>query len=132
MTTDESDGDTALESLRWQDEILQAMYWLRGEGLAEVVSSIDLARLLGAAGCVVGRQLGRLAARGYVERAPGRPPRYRLTEKGRVEGARSFRDEFAELTRPAHGECAEDCWCYDPTHLGEPCPHHAGVASPAG
>ncbi|MBI3966221.1 MAG: hypothetical protein HY329_11365 [Chloroflexi bacterium] len=121
--TVESNGREALDELFWQDEILQAMYWLRGEGLAEVVGRADLARLLASEPRTVGHQMGRLAAGGYLERV-GRG-RYRLTEMGRLEGARSFRDEFADFTRSGHGECADDCWCKNPDRAGEPCPSHS-------
>jgi len=48
--------------------------------------------------------------------------RYALTPVGLAEGARSFADEFAELTHPGHYECATGCWCHDPRHAGDPCP----------
>lgn len=118
------DGQSALDELFWQDEILQAMFWLQGEGLADAVSSAKLAQLLAAETRTVSRQLGRLAAGGYLERLPGRPVRYRLTEMGRLEGGRSFQDEFADFVHRGHGQCAPGCWCHDPAHAGEPCPGH--------
>ena len=117
-------GRAALAELRWQDEILQAMYWMQGEGIAAAVSSGQLARFLAGKPGVVARQMGRLAAGGYLERVPGRPRRYRLSEIGRLEGGRSFQDEFADFVRRGHGECAPGCWCHDPEHAGEPCPSH--------
>lgn len=123
MTAGAGGGD-ALDQLFWQDEILQAMYWMHGEGLADTVTSADLARFLVSDVETVEGQMGRLADGGYLERLPGQPRRYRLTEMGRLEGGRSFRDEFAELTRPGHGECAPGCWCHDPANAGEPCPSH--------
>jgi hypothetical protein len=35
-----------LEVLRARDEVLQAMYWMRSEGLAEAPESAELARFL--------------------------------------------------------------------------------------
>ena len=32
---------------------------------------------------------------------------------GRSDGARAFADEFAELTKPSHGECGAECWCHN-------------------
>lgn len=119
-------GPAALDDLRWQDEILQAMYWMQGEGLAEAVSSARLAQFLVSEPRLVARQMGRLAAGGYLELVPGRPRRYRLTEIGRLEGGRRFQDEFADLTRPGHGECAPGCIC----HTGAPCPGHHGPGAP--
>lgn len=125
--------DTALADLAWRDEILQAMFWMRGEGLAETVGRGELARFLVASPSTVGRQMRRLAEGGYLERLPD--GRYRLTEQGRTEGGRSFRDEFADFTRPGHGECGPDCWCQDPDHAGAGCPTHGaapGHSQPTG
>lgn len=121
----ENDGREALDELFWQDEILQAMFWLQGEGLAETVGSAQLAQFLVAEGHTVAQQMSRLADEGYLECLPGRERRYRLSEKGRQEGGQSFQEEFADLTRPGHGECAAGCWCHDPAHAGKPCPSHA-------
>lgn len=117
-------GAAALEELFWRDEILQAMFWLRGEGLAEEATGAKLAQFLVIEPRPLARQLARLVADGYLERLSGRPTHYRLTERGRQEGGRRFRDEFAELTHRGHGECAPGCICHDPAHAGEPCPSH--------
>jgi hypothetical protein len=117
------DGAAALQALYWRDEILQAMYWLQGEGLAEAVDSARLAELLVADEPLIASELDRLAEGGYLEVLSGPSPRYRLSEIGRLEGGRSFRDEFDGLTRQAHGECGADCWCNDPRRQGEPCPN---------
>ena len=117
------DGAAALEALYWRDEILQAMYWLQGEGLADAVDSARLAELLVAGEPVIAAELERLAGGGYLDALSGPSRQYRLTEIGRLEGGRTFRDEFDGLTRQAHGECGEDCWCNDPRRQGEPCPN---------
>lgn len=123
-------GSEALEELAWRAEILQAMYWMHGEGLAIEVQPAALAGFLAADPAAVARHMRQLAADGFLEAVarPGEPAvvphRYRLTPLGLAEGGRSFRDEFADLTRPAHGACAPGCWCHDPRHAGEPCPSH--------
>jgi DNA-binding PadR family transcriptional regulator len=118
-----SDSD-ALDELFWRSEILQAMYWMQGEGIAAEVETAGLASFLSAEPAVVRHQLVRLVADGYLEadNADSSAGLYRLTDLGRQEGGRSFQDEFAELTRPAHGECAADCSCHDPRSAGQPCP----------
>ena len=63
---------------------------------------------------------------------PGAAPRFRLTEIGRIEGARSFQDEFGGLTRQAHGACGPGCWCNDPRRIGEPCPASEPPPEPPG
>jgi hypothetical protein len=113
-------GAEALDALYWQAEILQALYWMQGEGLASDITPGRLADFLVADQATVADQLERLAHDGYLEVLDG--PRYRLSELGRVEGGRSFHDEFADFIRPAHAECGPGCWCQDPKHAGEPCP----------
>jgi hypothetical protein len=98
-----------LESLRVRDEVLQAMYWMRSEGLAETATASSLASFLAVPAERLGPFLERFAADGYLERSQAG---YRLSESGEREGKRSFADEFADLTRPTHGECDEDCWCH--------------------
>src|SRR5262245_53972375 len=110
MALPEQPSDPGAEGLAALDEILQVMYWLRGERLANAVTAGDLARWLGMGAEAVGPLLERLAVSGLVQQAGG--PRYALTAAGVREGGRRFADEFAELTRPGHYECADpDCEC---------------------
>jgi hypothetical protein len=98
-----------LEALRVRDEVLQAMYWMRAEGLAEATSAAELARFIGVPAQTLAPFLERFAADGYLEAAGDR---FRLTARGEETGKRTFAEEFADLTRPAHGECDADCWCH--------------------
>ncbi len=101
-----------LDALRRRDELLQMLYWFRGEGLGESVAPGDLTTFLGADAEVVRRQLESLVDEGYVVAEVGAPGRYRLTEWGAKEGGRRFADEFAGLTGQAHGECSNpNCSC---------------------
>ena len=99
-----------LEFLRIRDEVLQAMYWMRSEGLAAAPSAAELARFLAVPANTLGVYLQRLVADGYIEPGDGG---YRLTASGEATGKRTFAEEFADLTRPTHGECDEDCWCHE-------------------
>src|SRR5215210_3067378 len=99
-----------LDALRVRDEVLQAMYWMQGEGLAEAPLAAELARFLAVPADVLTPYLERFADDGYLERARGG---YRLTETGAELGKRAFADEFAGLTGQAHGECDDDCWCHE-------------------
>ena len=98
-----------------QDEILQVLFWLRGEKLAQEASAVELVRFVSLPLAEVEEVLHRLAAVGWVTamRADGSAEaRYRLSEDGAREGGRRFADEFADLTRPGHGECGDpDCEC---------------------
>lgn len=108
----------ALRALYWRSEILQVMYWLRGEGLGDVVDAALLERFLGVDAHVGTGYLDQLVADGYLDRVPGG---YRLSESGLAEGRTEFAMSFAELTRPAHGECSADCWCHTSVEEAEAC-----------
>jgi hypothetical protein len=98
-----------LEALRIRDEVLQAMYWMQSEGLAERSSPSELASFLAVPASVLGPFLVRFAEEGYLS---SEGDRFWLSGKGEEAGKRSFADEFADLTRPTHGECDADCWCH--------------------
>ncbi|HEV3377617.1 MAG TPA: hypothetical protein VG126_10110 [Thermoleophilaceae bacterium] len=99
-----------LEALRVRDEVLQAMYWMRSEGLADAPPAKELSRFLAVSADTLAPYLERFVADGYLEHAGGG---YRLTGEGAEVGKRTFADEFADLTRPTHGECDDDCWCHE-------------------
>ncbi len=126
--TSPSRGAEALDALYWRTEILQAMFWMRGEGLAADVDPLELAMFLAATPATVHRQLNLLALDGFVEVAQGSLARYALTPMGTQEGGRSFRDEFEGLTRSGHGECGPGCWCQDPKRSLDPCPGRTELA----
>ena len=108
----------ALRALYWRSEILQVMYWLRGEGLGEVADAQLLERFLGVEADIGVSYLDRLALDGYLELAPGG---YVLSEMGLREGKTEFALSFADLTRPAHGECSADCWCHNSVEEAAAC-----------
>ncbi len=92
-----------------QDEILELMYWLEGEGFSVDATLPGISRLLAQDERVIGETIGRLVDRGYVA---GENP-FRLTAVGRVEAARRFADEFSSLLSQGHGECNDPtCDCH--------------------
>jgi hypothetical protein len=99
----------ALQQLYWRSEILQLMYWLRGEGLGEVADATLMERFLGVDAAVGLTYLSQLVNEGYLER---RGDGFVLSEQGLEEGKTEFALSFADITRPAHGECSADCWCH--------------------
>lgn len=107
-----------------QDEVLQVMFWLRGESLAADVDAAEVARFTGAEEIAVARVLDRLVERSLVFVSRGDvEPRYALTPEGVREGGRRFADEFADLTKPGHGECGDpDCDCRQTGNV-EDCRH---------
>lgn len=118
-----------LDALRVRDEVLQAMYWMRGEELDAAPDAENLARFVGLPADLLETQLEALVADGKLERRAGG---YRLSEEGSKLGARSFADEFSDLTKPGHGECDDDCWCHESTEHALDCiEHKRGVSKPA-
>jgi hypothetical protein len=118
--------DDPRRGLAAQDEVLQVMYWLRGEGLSTEVSAADLERFIGRTELELEGILERLSALGLVQPLPGGPiARYILTSQGVREGGRRFADEFADMTKPGHGECGDpECECKQSGNPAD-CRHHA-------
>ena len=107
-----------LEALKVRDEVLQAMYWMRAEGLAEAPSADELARFLAVPAETLRPYLERFVADGHLEPAGSG---YRLTPSGEDAGKRTFAEEFADMTKPGHGECDDDCWCHDSPEAAADC-----------
>jgi hypothetical protein len=99
-----------LDALKIREEVLQAMYWLAGEGLADAPTAEELSRFLAVPAETLAVYLDRFVRDRYLVRVDGG---YRMTPKGEELGKRSFADEFAGLTGQAHGECDDDCWCHE-------------------
>ncbi len=108
-------GESFEQHLATRDELLQVMYWLRGEGLAKDVAAKDLTRWMSVDAIQIQSILVGLAEAKLVEvvsTAESSHARFRLTESGVKEGGRRFVDEFADLTKPGHFECADpNCEC---------------------
>ncbi|HVL70199.1 MAG TPA: hypothetical protein VM364_23265 [Vicinamibacterales bacterium] len=117
------DADDA-SALAAQDEILQVLFWLRGERLADDATAAELLRFTAAPQPLVERTLERLCAIALLQRVAGDgAARYALTPEGEREAGRRFKDEFADLTRPGHGECGDpECDCRTTGRL-EDCSH---------
>ncbi len=123
-------AEDILEPIFWRDEILQIMYWLRGEGLGEVIAPRDLVAFLQLEEETVRAHLLEMQREGYVTcpanaSAGDLRDRFTLTDFGINEGKRLFAAEFAGLTAQGHGECNNpDCACHT---LGpEACEKHLG------
>ncbi|MBA3306764.1 MAG: hypothetical protein WKF32_05830 [Thermoleophilaceae bacterium] len=107
-----------LEALRVRDELLQAMYWMRAEGLAETPTVKELSSFLAMPADALGAFVERFVADGYLAQAD---LGYCLTAVGEEAGKRGFADEFSDLTKPGHGECDDDCWCHDSPDAAADC-----------
>jgi hypothetical protein len=107
-----------LEVLRVRDEVLQAMYWMRSEGLAERCTPEQLASFLAVPAATLAPYLQRFCEDGLLSLEDAG---YALTDEGATLGKRTFAEEFAGLTKPGHGECDEDCWCHDSPEAAAAC-----------
>ena len=96
--------------LRAQDEILQMMFWMRGEHLGDSVTSEQLNRFLKLEAGELDAALERLVARTLLTAGDGT---FRLTERGVEEGKRRFMDEFSTvLGKESHLACSDPlCGC---------------------
>ena len=105
----------------WRDEILQLLFWMRGEGMGESHPAAAIARSLDIEESAVVTHLSQMVAAGYLVEKRGR---FSLTEMGRAEGGRRFKDEFESMLSQGHGECSDpNCDCHE---LGpEHCKSHS-------
>lgn len=97
--------------LRRRDEVLQVLFWMRGEGLGDVVRPPQITGFLDVTERDLRGVLDQLAGDGLVVETDGG---FRLTSSGLSEGGRRFVEEFAPLLRQGHGECNDpECPCHD-------------------
>ncbi len=116
-----------LEVLRIRDEVLQAMYWMHSEAISSMPTANELSRFLAVPDSILVQYLDRFVDDGLLERNV--TGAYVLSPDGMQSGKRTFADEMADLTRPTHGECDEDCWCHDSPEAAADCLHkHSGKA----
>lgn len=110
-------SDLPNDDVAARDEILQIMFWLRGEKLAADVGARELSQWIGFDAARIAPLLLQLAESKLVEQIPGTgdsatAARFRLTDSGVHEGGRRFADEFAEMIKPGHYECSDpNCEC---------------------
>ncbi len=110
-------------SLFWQDEILQVMYWMRGEGFGEKITVAELKKFLDASEEILAANLSQLAKHDLVNFDFS--DAYELTETGVKEGGRRFADEFDGMLKQGHYECNDpDCDCNNPDSDAQ-CKHFA-------
>ncbi len=102
----------------WRSEILQVMYWLRGEGFGDLVDPPLIERFLGVDASLGISYLDRLVEEGYLYRDD---TWYMLSDRGLQEGGMEFALAFDDLMRPTHGECSDDCWCHMSPDEAEAC-----------
>jgi hypothetical protein len=110
-----------LEVLQIRDEVLQAMYWMASEGISDHPTAEELARFMAMGAPALQVFLARFVADDLLETDGAT---FSLSVKGLSDGKRTFADEMADLTKPTHGECDDDCWCHDSPEAAADCLNH--------
>ena len=117
-----------LDALFWREEILQGLYWMEGEGLADAVPFGRLLSLLDTKAEKLLLHLRLNIAAGYLQTDGDEltdTSAVRLTPMGKKEAGNIFRNAFEGMQKGGHGECGPDCeFCYHEGEKLEDCVHN--------
>lgn len=122
--------DPSPNPIQVQDEILQVMFWMQGEGLGRDIPVGELARFLSFSIDEILQAVGGLVSKGQIHEVRRQPELVvALSAAGRSEGMRRFRDEFQSyLGHTDHLVCDDpDCDCHTDAEHGR-CSHLSGSA----
>ncbi len=113
-----------MNPIRVRDDVLQFLYWMKGERLGEAFSLPQLTGYLRQPEGDLSRAVSALLESGLLEREDD--GRLRLSALGELEGRRRFEDEFEPyLGHESHLMCDDpDCDCHSPDWEGD-CRHLA-------
>ena len=107
---------TTKNPIYWQDEILQILFWMRGEGLGEVVTLEEINRFLKIEKSNLNDTVESLVEMGYLELSTNSEniSEVQLTEQGKKEGKIRFKEEFENfLGHEDHMVCDDpNCDCH--------------------
>ncbi|MEO5674173.1 MAG: hypothetical protein ABIQ74_05975 [Chitinophagales bacterium] len=121
-------GQDSLDSLFWREEILQVLYWMQGEGLAEAVPVSRLLSLLSTSTPNLLLHLQKNIVAGYLKTNDdevNENSSVQLTAAGKKEAGGIFRNAFEGMQKGGHGECGPDCeFCYHEGEKLEDCVHN--------
>lgn len=108
------------DHIYWRDEILQVMFWYRGEGFGERLTPTELQRFLLIGRQDLSRHLEQMVHEGYlISVSESGENLYLFTPMGEQEARRRFLDEFEGLRKPGHYECNRpDCDCHAADFIG--------------
>ena len=99
-------GHSAVTALARRDEVLELLFWMKGQNFADALSAADLARFLTYSEEEIAGALISLERAGAVRREG---PLFALTDDGLPEARRRFVDDFREMLAEGHGECNFAC-----------------------
>lgn len=114
------------EPIRVRDEVLEVMYWLKGEGIRAAVGPTDLRTFVDIDPDAAREHLSVLHRAGLLEAVDeSSEPAYRLSERGEREAGRRFVESFAPYLGQGHGTaCAPGCACESLDDPAVDCPTH--------
>ena len=101
----------ALDALFWREEILQVLYWMDGEGLADAVPFVRLMVLLNTDSGNLLLHLKKNIEAGFLKTeddAVSEKSAVLLTPDGKKEAGGIFRSAFEGMQNNGHGECGPD------------------------
>ena len=128
MENNLNNNNEALDALFWKEEILQVLYWMDGEELAQEVPFDRLVILLNTDAEKLLQYIIKNEAAGIIERknvAPNNEGTVSLTPAGKKEAGLIFRNAFEGMQKAGHGECGPDCeFCYDNGEKLDDCIHN--------
>ncbi len=120
--------NNAVDILFWREEILQVLYWMEGEGLAEAVPFNRLLSLLDTSNDNLLFHLKKNIEEGYLKSSDeliNENSSVQLTPSGKKEAGGIFRNAFEGMQKGGHGECGPDCeFCYQDGEKLEDCVHN--------
>ena len=118
----------AVDTLFWREEILQVLYWMDGEGLADAVPFSRLLSLLNTTNDNLLFHLQKNIETGYLkteDQELNENSSVQLTPVGKKEAGGIFRNAFEGMQKGGHGECGPDCeFCYLEGEKLEDCVHN--------
>ncbi len=118
----------ALNALFWKEEILQVLYWMEGEDLADSVPFNRLSSLLNTSPENLFFHLVLNEKAGLIIRkidSHNQTDTISLTPAGKKEAGLIFRNAFEGMQKAGHGECGPDCeFCYHEGEKLEDCVHN--------
>lgn len=115
-----------LRALYWHSEVLRVLYWLRGEGLGDIVDAPLIEHYLGLDHGDALPHLEDLVACGHLVRDGDW---FGLSARALADEEPRFATAFSDLVNPARGPCSDECWCHISAEEAECC---SGERSPGG
>lgn len=106
--------NSPIRSMFWKDEILQVLYWMKGEGFGAKVTAAQMLPFLNTSEENLQFHLQKLIASEFlIVNITTEEKEYHLSESGKKEGGRNFAEAFQGMQKAGHGECGPDCeFCY--------------------